>query len=71
MEADLKPAALEIDERISVVASQFSGIRMNNSSTDYVKLNSSTVGLITGNPSAGINAQGNISTELAGILATA
>lgn len=68
---ELKPAAEEIDVRISAISSQFSGVKISNSSTDYVRLNSSTAGLITGNPSTGMNAQGNISTELAGILATA
>lgn len=69
--ADLKPVADEADSRISAYASQFAGVRFNSGSTDYVKLNSLTAGLITGNPSTGMNAQGNISSELAGILATA
>ena len=69
--SELKPAADEIDARITSIVSQFSGVRISNSSTDYVQLNSSTAGLIAGNPSISMNAQGNISTELAGILTTA
>jgi len=71
LEADLMPVMEELDERITAISSQFSGIRISSGSTDYVKLNSSTAGLISGNPSVSMNAQGNLNTELAGILATA
>ncbi len=67
---DLKPVIQETDVEIKSYASQFSGARIMNSSTDYVKLNSSTAGLITGNPATGIAAQGNLSSEITGILAT-
>lgn len=69
--ADLKPLVDETDKSIAAYASQFAGARLSGGATDYVKLNSSTAGLITGNPVAGINAQGNLSSDLAGILATA
>ncbi len=71
VEADLRSAADEIDSRIFSISSQFTGVRFSNGSTDYVRLNSSTAGLIIGNPSISMNVQGNISTELAGILSTA
>lgn len=68
---ELGSAALEVDSRIAAYASQFAGARLNSGSADYVKLNSSTAGLIAGNPSAGMSAQGNLNSEFAGILATA
>ena len=69
--ADLKPAADAADSVIASYAAQFSGARIGGGSTDYVRLNSSTAALIAGNPATGMNAQGNINSELAGILTTA
>lgn len=68
---DLIPAAEETDARINTYASQFSGVRLMSNTADYVRINSTTAGLITGNPGAGMTAQGNLSAERAGVLATA
>ncbi|HOP61978.1 MAG TPA: hypothetical protein PK358_06275 [Spirochaetota bacterium] len=68
---DLKPAAEESDARINAYVSKFPGVRTMNGTADYVSLNRETAGMITGNPGAGMSAQGYLNPEPAGILTTA